>query len=265
MLWRPVTEGESLFLRLFEGLGHRVVLQGPDDVGLDFLLAPSRFRDFTRLAATLEVFLRCVRRVTEFYEAESHMPPATLGSILGREVGLPARLYRDRQFCESAKQTGRIVATRLRPKSIEHNAMRTERPYCYLCGIPLTKTRGAHDQFTIEHLWPLSLGGSTIEDNLLPACKNCNDSRQHFITWAWGPVQSTYHARSGTEPPPRDLRLSLALARLMLVAAGRPGAARLLTLKEAAKTITPVVPSLNIATGRRYLYFELFSQIEAVL
>jgi hypothetical protein len=57
---------------------------------------------------------------------------------------------------------------------------------------------------------------------LLPACKNCNDSRQHFITWAWGPVQSTFHASSKGEVPPRELRLALALARIMLVVEAVP-------------------------------------------
>jgi hypothetical protein len=265
MLWRPTTDGEDLFLRLYEGLGDRLVLHGPDDGGLAFLVAPVRFTEFTRLAATLEVFLRCIRRAKDFFELEGHLPAARLGSMLGRDIGIPARLYRDRQFCESAKQAGKIASTRPRPKSIEQNAMRAEPRTCYLCGVALTRTVGAHDHFTIEHLWPLSLGGATVEDNLLPACKNCNDTRKHFITWAWGPVQSTYHARSDNEAPPRELRLSLALARLMLVAAGRSNAKRLLTLKEAAKKIGPVVSPLELKHGHHYVYFELFPQIEALL
>jgi hypothetical protein len=110
----------------------------------------------------------------------------------------------------------------------------------------------------------LSLGGETVADNLLPACHDCNSKRKHFITWAWGPVQSTFHARSGDEPPPGELRLSLALARLMLVASGRAAARRRLTLKEAAKRVRPVIPTLELKRGRHYLYFELFPQIEAL-
>jgi hypothetical protein len=111
----------------------------------------------------------------------------------------------------------------------------------------------------------MSLGGTTEEDNLISACKNCNEGRQHAITWAWGPVQSTYHARSADEAPPRELRLSLALARLMLAATGHPGNRTLMTLKEAATKIRPLIPVLEIEHGRRYVYFEFFPQIEASL
>jgi len=265
MLWQPTTDGEDLFLRLFEGLGNHLALRGPDDAGLGFLVAPSRFTEFARLTATLEVFLRCIGHAKAFHQDQAHMPSTTLGAILGKELDLPARLARDRRFCESAKRAGANAATRPRSKAIERTVVSEEPPYCYLCAIHLTKTQGAPDQRTIEHLWPLSLGGDSSEGNLTLACKHCNDTRQHCITWAWGPVQSTYHARSGDDDPPRDLRLSLALARMMLVAAGTDSSARRLTLKEAARTSGPGFPSLTLADNRHYVYFELFAQVEARL
>ena len=264
MLWRPVTYGEDLFLRLFAELGQHVDVKGPQDIGLEFLVSSARFVEFTRLAATLEVFLRCVRSSREFFESEGHLPAAQIAHALRQQVDLPSRLYGDREFCECAKQTGHIASTKPRPPSIERNAMRTEPRECYLCGIRLGGAAGAHDQFTIEHLWPLTFGGATVEDNLLPACKNCNDSRKHFITWAWGPVQSTFHASSGGEDPPRELRLALAVARIMLVAGGAAGTRRLLTLKQAAKRVRPAVASPSITLGRHYVFFELFPSAEAV-
>lgn len=258
MLWRPVTYGEDLFLRLYAELGQHLEVRGPQDIGLEFLVSPARFVEFTRLAATLEIFLRCVRTAKDFFEAEGHLPAAQIAHALRQQVDLPSRLYGDREFCECAKQAGHIASTKPRPPSVERNAMRTEPRDCYLCGIRLRDVRAVHDQFTIEHLWPLTFGGATVEDNLLPACKNCNDSRKHFITWAWGPVQSTFHASSKGEDPPRELRLALALARIMLTAGGSPGGRRLLTLKQAAKKIRPAVVTPTLKHGRHYVFFELF-------
>lgn len=263
MLWRPVTFGEDLFLRLYGELGHPIDLRGPAIGDLEFLIAPQLFKDFVRLAATLEVFLRCVRAARHFFETEGHLSPRQVGQALRREVDLPAQLYADREFCECAKQTGRIASLKPRSHTIERNATRAEPRRCYLCDIALTDTPGSRDQFTIEHLWPLSLGGDTVEENLLPACKNCNDTRQHIVTWAWGPVQSTFHASSEGEAPPRELRLSLALARVMLVAAGGHSGKHLLTLKEAAKKTRPAIADLQVEKGRHYVYFELFPRLES--
>ena len=265
MLWKPVTYGEDLFLRLYKGLGSQIELQGPQDTGLDFLVDPVRFADFTRLSATLEIFLRCVRCARHEFEGADEVAVSQIARALRRNTDLPARLYDDREFGECAKQTGRIASTKPRPKSFEMKAMRAEPRFCYLCNVPLTKTRNARDQFTIEHLWPLSLGGTTEEDNLISACKDCNESRQHAVTWAWGPVQSTYHARSVDEAPPRELRLSLALARLMLAATGYPAGRSLMTLKQAATKIRPLIPVLDVEQRRHYVYFEFFPLIEASL
>lgn len=264
MLWQPATYGEDLFLRLHDALGGRVVVSGPTGVGLEFLINAERFNDFAGLSATLEVFLRCLRASREFFQSEGHRGAREIGRVLRTEASLPTRLSSDRGFCECAKQAGRIAAQMSRSAKIERDALQSEPRQCYLCDIPLTSHRGARDQFTTEHLWPLSLGGETVADNLLPACQDCNSKRKHFITWAWGPVQSTFHARSGDEAPPGELRLSLALARLMLVAAGNSGTRRRLTLKEAAKRIRPVIPTLNLVQRRHYLFFELFPQIEVL-
>ena len=55
---------------------------------------------------------------------------------------------------------------------------------CYACGIILTPRGQERNQATIEHLWPKSLGGDTNFDNLLPACKGCNDHRNDHPVWS---------------------------------------------------------------------------------
>src|SRR5687767_7884311 len=132
MLWKPVTYGEDLFLRLYKGLGSEIELRGPEDTGLEFLVDPIRFADFTRLAATLEISLRCVNCVRQEFERGEEVPVNQIARTLRRNTGLPARLYDDRTFGECAKQTGRIAATKPRSKAFELKAMRAEPRFCYL-------------------------------------------------------------------------------------------------------------------------------------
>lgn len=76
-------------------------------------------------------------------------------------------------------------------------------PRCYMCNAILHYNDENHvNAFTIEHIWPRSYGGNSVEDNLLPACKSCNSSKKkHFATWAMPSIQSliyvpeTTHAR----------------------------------------------------------------------
>lgn len=89
MMWQPSTYGEDLFLRLHEGLGRQVVVTGARDTGLDLLVSPDRFSEFTGLTATLEVFLRCLRSAKEFFETEGHLPATDIGGALRNAADLP--------------------------------------------------------------------------------------------------------------------------------------------------------------------------------
>ena len=56
---------------------------------------------------------------------------------------------------------------------------------CYSCGIAL-KLRSADptERATVEHIWPLSLGGDSDFGNLLPACDACNSNRGNLPVWS---------------------------------------------------------------------------------
>jgi hypothetical protein len=208
--------------------------------------------------------MRCVRAARTFYEQYPHMPAERFSNPLRTEADLPSQLYDDRRFCEWAKDVGRIASTKPRNARVEAEAVRAEGDYCYLCGVALTRVGNARNRFSIEHLWPQSFGGGTVEENLLPACRDCNSKRQHTITWAWGPVQSTFHRRSGSQEMPDDLRISLAFARLMHIASGDAEDGPKLTLKQAAKRAFPLASSIEIAPDRNHLYFELLPLVRGI-
>ncbi len=262
--WKPATYGEELFLNLHEELGARMRVDGPEGAEMEFLVNFSAFQTFTRLSATSEVFLRCVRCAADQYRQGSSAPAIRFAQLARRELDLPPRLLQNQKFAERLKHVGRIAFEQHRDKVIEANATRDEPNQCYLCGTTLT-TKG-HSTRTIEHVWPLSLGGETVEQNLVLACNDCNSKRGHMMTWAYGPVHSTYYTYSSNNPktknPPADLRLSLALARLLLAAAPTRTRRSPLTLKEAIRSVRPAIPTLDVQNDRPYVYFELLQQMQ---
>jgi len=260
--WKPVTYGEELFLNLHDELGASIQIAGPKGLDMEFLVDSAAFRTFTRLSATSEIFLRCVRSAVDLYRQTSSASAVRFAQVARQELDLPIRLLRNQKFAERLKHVGRIVVQRHRDKVLETNATRDEPNHCYLCGTSL-KTQGPSKR-TIEHVWPLSLGGETIEQNLVLACNDCNSKRGQMMTWAHGPVHSTYYTRSSTNPtnPPGDLRLSLAFARLLQAAAPTRNRKTLLTLKEAIQEVRPAIPTLDVENDRPHVYFELLQQIQ---
>lgn len=77
---------------------------------------------------------------------------------------------------------------------------------CYLCNVEMDFVDKEADNYcTLEHLWPSSYGGDSIEENLLPACAICNRVRKsNFATWAVTSVQSVL---KGIKPALNDPKL----------------------------------------------------------
>lgn len=207
MLWKPSTAGEELFLSLYAGLGEPIEVSGGRGMELDFLVSQKDFAYSVRVVATLEVFMRIIRRARLFFLNQGHNSAQMLGPLLRRELDLPPRFTDDKKFCELAKRVGQIAEQKRRDKNIESAAMGRGRLHCYLCGHELATKGRPGKKLSIEHVWPISLGGETVEANLLPACGPCNSHRKHTVSWATGPLHSTF--LSADETPSRDLTLSV--------------------------------------------------------
>ncbi|WP_208293912.1 HNH endonuclease [Ilumatobacter fluminis] len=67
---------------------------------------------------------------------------------------------------------------------------RREAPNCYLCGVEVDFGGADHLQFTIDHVWPRAYGGNSDFENLLAACKGCNEAKGSAASWAMYPVQA---------------------------------------------------------------------------
>jgi hypothetical protein len=75
---------------------------------------------------------------------------------------------------------------------------------CYMCNgrIDYTDTGRDRDKYTLEHIWPRTAGGDSIEENALPACASCNGVKTNYATWGMVAVQSLL---LGLKPKPQRL------------------------------------------------------------
>ena len=112
--------------------------------------------------------------------------------LLRDYVGIPSR-FLDELF----RFSQRAVNAALEPfrKSVQDQmlawAMRVH-PNCYMCGVALNfEKREELSSYTCEHVWPRSYGGNSTIDNLLPACRMCNEKKKaNFATWVMPSVQA---------------------------------------------------------------------------
>jgi len=51
---------------------------------------------------------------------------------------------------------------------------------CFYCG-----RRMGHSSLTMDHVVPLVRGGRSIKNNLVPACKECNNKKKYLLPMEW--------------------------------------------------------------------------------
>lgn len=288
-LWIPSTVGEEFFQELYEALGKPITVDHPEQADLEYLVTPTAFAESVRLTATVDVALRCIRAGKEMLNG-SKVNWKAMGRALRTELGIPPILSDNPRFCQLAIQTAEIAQTKPRSKSDEAKIRVRGKERCYLCDSVLHTNGNEGKPFSVEHVWPQSMGGDSRPDNLLPACADCNSNRQHQVSWATGPVFSTWiespipvdeygHAitddpnapkrKPKNETPSNHLSTSLALARLAAVASGEPWngdrIGRRMTLKAAAQamgSIRKVVKFPPDTAGKRFTFFELMNYRE---
>ncbi len=51
---------------------------------------------------------------------------------------------------------------------------------CYFCG-----RKTVFKEITMDHLVPLSMGGRSTKDNIVPCCKSCNTKKKNMLPLEW--------------------------------------------------------------------------------
>jgi HNH endonuclease len=139
------------------------------------------------------VAVHAVRRLIRLWQHETEQPVAehlrvrraaalaTTEVFPGLDQGLATRLAR--LVIAAVNACHRPVSSGIRKGLLAISSIHS----CYLCGFALdAKADDADNAFlTLEHLWPTSLGGDSVEDNLLPACRRCQEAKGDAVSWEW--------------------------------------------------------------------------------
>lgn len=57
---------------------------------------------------------------------------------------------------------------------------KTSSGQCYYCG-----KKTAYKNLTMDHVLPLTRGGKSTKDNLVPSCKKCNTAKKSMMPLQW--------------------------------------------------------------------------------
>ncbi|MBI4653763.1 MAG: HNH endonuclease [Nitrospirae bacterium] len=52
---------------------------------------------------------------------------------------------------------------------------------CYYCG-----KEAIPQELTMDHIVPVIRGGKSVKNNVVPACKECNNKKKHSLPLEWG-------------------------------------------------------------------------------
>lgn len=75
---------------------------------------------------------------------------------------------------------------------------------CEMCGCTIDyDTNGLPNSFSLDHIWPQSLGGLSEESNLRVACNDCNSRRQNIVE-ASDVHYEHFHVKTDWSPDPTD-------------------------------------------------------------
>jgi hypothetical protein len=236
-----------------------------DEEELPFLDHSYNFRKFVRLVTSVNIFLRAHRAIRALLEINIDAPDQAIARELNSIIFLDIPRGRFAQLVQQARQSATVSLEDKLTQGLKNLVWKVDGMQCYLCGVALTASGDIANKRSVDHLWPQALGGASLIENLVPCCKDCNSKKQHDITWAWGPVQSTYESLARADVKPNGaIRMSLGIARLMFVALGATESTLgKTTLKGAAKKLGTAIPDLKLKTRYPYTYFELLHLAEA--
>lgn len=250
--WKPATSGECLLEFLATRVSTLQLQSGVLDDALGDLPRARSFSHFFQGAVVLHSFARLMQAGKHFRSTSIDSPAEAATNI--RRFATD-RLNIDRASCPQFDQLAPLVLRAAENSSDQNAATKKYRDeivrefsgtlFCYSCGNDLDHRiadREQPDYMDIEHVWPHSLGGDTVLDNLLPVCIPCNSKRQHLASWEWALVQAPVLGSLGKELLDSDQvgkREKIALhARAALTYAKSRGC----TLKVAYKSIGHRLP-----------------------
>lgn len=132
------------------------------------------------------IFRRLIKKTEQVLEEDRPAPEKTIARYIEETLEVNF-LSQEKIACRLAALA--ISATESSHKDIPKSVIKAvngtkNRLSCYICGNFLQKDSvDPTVKLTYEHIWPSCYGGDSIEENILPACRKCNDAKGDMILW----------------------------------------------------------------------------------
>lgn len=262
---KPQTQGERLFLllrdELLEASGHGHIRWSNLGRLFDQVGGRPEFGDYLRGSAAVHL----MRRLLRFWEAER-----LVTSQESQYIKKVASYIRDEALSslgdDDTFRLARsvVAAERSCNQTISRNVRRSlvggkPKLSCYLCQSSLNPSapEGEPEHLTLEHLWPQSVGGDSIEENLLPACTRCQITSKDTMSWEWFNIHNVVLPPIASEGALASVTRKGHFARHCFEAM-RLASMKRLSLKEAFTVLGPIrQPVGSVSTGGPITFFDL--------
>ena len=209
--------------------------------------------------------IHATRRALRFWEDERPMVPEEsqhvrkVAGFIRRDlfpsIGEDSSRRMARAIVEAERASNRPISPSCRAAVLKE----VKRHPCYLCGHQLDPKapEGSRDFLTLEHLWPTSMGGDSIEDNLLPACHMCQHHSQDALSWEWPNIHNLVLPSSPSDRALESVSRRLRYARHYLEALTATDDQHV-SLKQAFLRLGPIkLPISYVNTGLPLTFFDL--------
>lgn len=264
-MMKKTTAGEYLFYLIRDDVldqtGKRNVSWSNIGTLLNDPTGISEYTQYIKGATAVHV----TRRLLRFWSSERrfssneslHVSKVT--AFVRREVfpGLSDSIVTkvSRSVVKAVNSSWRAITPQVRKNVIGENKSLS----CYLCARPLDqKAKAESDSFlTLEHLWPTSIGGDSIEDNLIPACSTCQKITKDTAAWEWLNVQNHVFSTTPSEDELTALPRNVKYAKHYFEATKLADRDHL-SLKQAFMKLGPIKSPLTYAnTGLPLTFFDI--------
>jgi hypothetical protein len=219
MTWR--TSGESLFRHIRDDVLPAIPSTADAWTSLHGVFSAvggsEHFPRFFRGA----LGILAVRRLISYWEQQRPFPAnestwtRTIAQFVKREV-FPEldtdNIYKiARMVIPAAKAAGQNINNTTR----DHFTSNRRHRRCYLCNLALDPgaPRGDPSRLTIEHVWPRSAGGESVEQNLLPCCEACQQLKGDLFGWEWHNIHNVVLRAEPSTEVLENLRWGIRFAR----------------------------------------------------
>lgn len=268
---KTVTEGERLF-HLLANIGHLELVRNriAEHSYLRLSGRDAQFGEYLEGAVLCFCFKRLMKIVHGVF------PDKTIDVTIGnKKVFDQLRYWFSWLKKEDLSRLSRVAISAQQAsnqkihKDIENEIFNSyHQHYCCFCGCLLDRdSKGMFrdpngKRATLEHIWPSSLGGNSIIENLLPACTICNENKSDLFIWQQGLAHDfvypvNFHSHESFKTIRRKDKI-LIQRRAVMVLAQRDR----LTLKEALKKVGPYGKLNALASEETWDFFNIQNHSE---